>query len=333
MDSTPTVSITAQNTIVDPGQYVSFSAIPSGGSGTFGTYNFIVFNSISNTVLANQLSSSSTFAFATNSQWVTNSPIQANVIVTDTGTTTHYAFNSSELATAITVSSAALGTPTIIQSNTLLDSGQYETLNTMITGGSGSYTVDFYNVTGSNTLQIFGYRQWLSTNAYPIDVNQQSCVTSSNNIYCVAGAGPTDTAVYYAPVFSSTVLGAWISTNAYAGGVTVRQSCATSSNNIYCVGGSNGFSTSAAVYYAPIFSSGAVGTWTSENAYPANIDEQSCVTYSNNIYCIGGYDGTNAQSYVYQASIFSSGAVGTWTSENAYPFAVDGGLGDHRCVR
>ena len=66
-------TITVWNTLVDVGQYVAFNALATGGSGSY-TYNFMVFNAISNTLLANQLGTSNTFAFATNSQWPANSP-------------------------------------------------------------------------------------------------------------------------------------------------------------------------------------------------------------------------------------------------------------------
>ena len=136
VDNVPTATITPTNTIIDSGQYAVFTASPSGGTGTFGTYNFIVFNSITNVIIANQLGSSSTFSFQTNSLWITNSPVKSNVIVTDTGTTSPYNFNSPNTA-AITINSVP--TAAFSVTNTILDSGQSTTFTATPSGGSGTF--------------------------------------------------------------------------------------------------------------------------------------------------------------------------------------------------
>ena len=319
-----TPSITVSDPILDSGQTLTISSYETGGTLPYTTYNFIIFNSISNTVLANQLSTSNSFSFTTNSQWITNSPIEANVIVTDSATTP--AFANSVLSNAINVATP-LSTPTITQSNTLLDSGQYETLTAgSVTGGSSPYTINFFNVTGGSELQIFGYQQWLGANAYPFETFEPpSCSTYSNNIYCISYNGVVSSEqTYYAPIFSDGIVGSWILTNTYALSSLFVPDCVTSSNNIYCIGGKAYRNiVIASVYSAPIFSSGAVGTWTNENSYPVNTYDQSCVTNSNNIYCItGGNSISNFQS-VYYAPIFSSGVLGSWTSENAYPIITN----------
>ena len=73
-----------------------------------------------------------------------------NAIAVDTGTTTHYVFNS----TKVTMSSDPTPSISITPSNTLLDSGQYEQYIISLTTGTGDgpFTVNFYNQTGSQKL-------------------------------------------------------------------------------------------------------------------------------------------------------------------------------------
>lgn len=162
----PTVSITATNTLVDSGQYAVFTTLVSGGSGTFGTYNFILFNSITNAVIANQLGSYTTFSVQSNSLWTTNSPLKANVIVTDTGVTTSYSFTSPN-SLAVTVNSA-LGATISPSSATNLDAGQSITISSVPSGGTGPYT---YNFTVFNSLNAVIANQIGSSSSYVFTSN------------------------------------------------------------------------------------------------------------------------------------------------------------------
>lgn len=70
-----------------------------------------------------------------------------NAIVTDLGTTTP--FTTSSAYNSIYASAGTSATVSITSSNQTLDSGQYETLTATINGGSGSFNVEFYNISGS----------------------------------------------------------------------------------------------------------------------------------------------------------------------------------------
>jgi hypothetical protein len=78
-------------------------------------------------------------------------------------------------------------------------------------------------------------------------------------------------------------------------------------------------------YYAPLSSSG-VGTWTSTTPYPLSLYYAGCSTYANDIYCVDNAMLSGSTSfptnYVYYAPISSTG-IGTWTTTNGFPFAVD----------
>ena len=123
------------------------------------------------------------------------------------------------------------------------------------------------------------------------------------------------TVIPLSPPVSAQPLNCWTSTTSYPTGIA-SQSCVTNSGFIYCVGGTT-FPTGItdAVFFATISSSG-VGPWASTTSYPVPIAEQSCVTNSGFIYCVGG--GTDA---VFFATISSSG-VGTWNPTTSYPISI-----------
>ena len=147
--TTPTLSFS--NTIADNGQYETLTASGATGGTSPYTYSFIIFNSISNTVVANQLTSSNSFTFQSTSLWVTNSPLNANVIVTD-GATTNEITNSVNTA-SVTVYNA-LSTPSITASNTpSVIAGEYELFSVSFSGGAPSYTYNYLVInTIDNTL-------------------------------------------------------------------------------------------------------------------------------------------------------------------------------------
>jgi hypothetical protein len=108
----------------------------------------------------------------------------------------------------------------------------------------------------------------------------------------------------------------------------IGQQCVNDSSYIYCVGGQdyNSNPRNAVFSTNPLSSSSTnVSSWTTDNnAYPQPIYDQSCVTFGNNVYCIGGTnddagDDTNASYY---ASL-NGGTVGGWTATTVYPIPVD----------
>ena len=72
---------------------------------------------------------------------------------------------------------------------------------------------------------------------------------------------------------------------------------------------------------SPPVSAQPLNSWSSTTSYPTSISNQSCVTNSGFIYCVGGFDGSTVVSNVFFAPISSSG-VGTWTTTNSYPFTI-----------
>lgn len=105
--ATPTIS--TSSTAISAGQSVTISSYQIGGTTAY-TYNFIVFNSVTNVVIANQLGTSNSFTPTSNNLWITNSPVKANVIVTDSATTITKA--NSINTPSITIASTIVQTPT-----------------------------------------------------------------------------------------------------------------------------------------------------------------------------------------------------------------------------
>jgi hypothetical protein len=166
---------------------------------------------------------------------------------------------------------------------------------------------------------------WMSTTAYPIPVDSQSCVASSGYIYCVGGFDEAEgtnatsypsSSVEYAPI-SSSGIGSWQDSTAYPSN-SYAPSCFGGGGYIYCLGGfdsdQNPLSTA---YYAPLSSAG-VGTWTQTTAYPFQGIGEACAISSGNIYCAGGEESSGYTNAVYYAPV-SSGGIGAWVKGPNYP--------------
>ena len=124
--------------------------------------------------------------------------------------------------------------------------------------------------------------------AYPISAKGLSCIVDLGYDYCIGG-GTAVNSVYDAPIslIGYNAIGAWTATTPYPVPI-MYQSCVVSSNNyVYCIGGLSGSTASNSVYSAPI-TNNAIGAWTANTPYPANVEGASCVFNNNQIYCIGG---------------------------------------------
>ena len=106
------------------------------------------------------------------------------------------------------------------------------------------------------------------------------------------------------------------------------QQCVNSSSYIYCVGGSdiNGDPRNSVFSSNPLSSSSLnISSWTTDsNVYPQDVNSPSCVTYSGDVYCVGGTidDSGDDTAATYYATL-SSGTVGTWTPTTSYPIPID----------
>ena len=198
----------------------------------------------------------------------------------------------------------------ISPSNAVLNTGQIETYTITVTGAGGPFNVMLYNITGSKS-------------AGNVII---PALGGSNTISFVAGAvgdfvfNATAIDTSNSSVFNS--MPEWAQTVSYPSNSQFN-SCPIYNGYIYCVGGLVGASVTNSVYYAPISSNGAIGSWTKTTDYPTPIEMESCVTENGYIYCMAGNtnNGPGTVSTVYSAQVSSSG-VGSWTSQAGYPFPV-----------
>lgn len=67
----------------------------------------------------------------------------------------------------------------------------------------------------------------------------------------------------------------------------------------------------------------SLGEWTPTTNYPLQVAGESCFVYSNNAYCLGGFD-VKGKDYAnsYYAPLSSSG-IGAWTPTKPYPADLD----------
>jgi hypothetical protein len=177
-----------------------------------------------------------------------------------------------------------------------------------------------------------GPGDWSSASAYPHAIASASCVVYSGYVYCVGGfnnLGEGSSSTYYAPISSG--LGAWTSTTPYPFDVFTVP-CVVDAGFIYCIAGQQentlggtGAATNfptAQVDFAPLSASG-IGSWSSTSDYPQPLASPSCVAYSGDVYCFGGYGRTQlSNSSAYSSSISPSG-VGPWTVTTPYPVPFD----------
>jgi hypothetical protein len=144
---------------------------------------------------------------------------------------------------------------------------------------------------------------------------------------------PDTTTIVSATNSSAGQLGTWSPTTAYPfAGSTF--SCVSSGSYMYCVGGGNDTNPVAPVgdlnstYFASLSATG-VGAWMQTTDYPIGIMDQSCITSSSYIYCIGGLVGApNAigTTSVYYAPLSPSG-IGPWSQTTPFP-----GAGETSCM-
>ena len=132
------------NAVVDAGQYETFTATVYNGTSPY-TYNILVVNSITPSVIAhNDLVSGSsattlTYTFQTTSADVSNSPEEANVVVTDSFPATVNSVYSSTFTI-----NPAMTTPSISPTSPATYSpGSTVTFSTSFTGGTPPYTYNW----------------------------------------------------------------------------------------------------------------------------------------------------------------------------------------------
>jgi hypothetical protein len=196
------------------------------------------------------------------------------------------------------------------------------------------------NITESNdtfyaSLSPTGVGQWIRTTDYPMAIGDESCISSSDYIYCVGGfsgsgtggalTGQTVADVYYASI-SPSGIESWKQTTAYPYPVEFPQ-CMTDSSYIYCVTNRfNGTTNIPGSYFASLSPAG-VGNWKASSQPP--LSPNGCSASGGYAYCDGGESCApqpppfSCPSPFYFAPLSQDG-LGAWTRTTDLPTAVQG---------
>jgi hypothetical protein len=156
-------------------------------------------------------------------------------------------------------------------------------------------------------------------------------VNAGNTLYYVGGqTGSANTTaqatVYYTSSFSSGSP-TWGTASNGLPAARTQVGAAVWNNRIYVLGGySTGGTVQTSVYSSPQQTSGGniTSSWSSSStAFNVARAGATVVTYANNIYLIGGNDGTNYLSDVQFSQLnTSTGLAGSWTYSTSLPNAV-----------
>ncbi len=185
---------------------------------------------------------------------------------------------------------------------------------------------------------------WASTTAaLPAVATWGKLLSAGGSLYFIGGqnsGGTAQTAVYYATPSSGNIT-TWGTTTNGLPAARTKFGAAAWNNRLYVLGG-GGSGTGCAsgvcntVYVSPQLNSGGniTSAWsTTSTSFNVDRSDLTAITYANNIYILGGYDGANYLSDVQFAQISTSnGSIGGWTYTTNLPtvlidssgFAVNG---------
>lgn len=176
---------------------------------------------------------------------------------------------------------------------------------------------------------------WSNTTAnLPANRTWGKLLTAGGSIYYVAGQGDTATdrrtEVYHATPSSGNITSWTAATNPLPAAKT-KFGATVWNNRIYVVGGEgssadcNANFVCNAVYVSPQLNNGGdiTSSWTTSTSFNINRSGGSVVSYANNLYLFGGFDGTNYLSDSQFAKIDgASGAVGIWSYSASLPLQL-----------
>lgn len=178
---------------------------------------------------------------------------------------------------------------------------------------------------------------WASTtNVLPADRTWGQLEVVGGTLYYLGGQNDTATneqsTVYYASTFSSgNITAAWGTTSGGIGDTASQAAQARTkfgaavwNNRIYVVGGLNDSAANTnTVYISPQLNSGgdmAADSWTQDTDTPAiSRRGNTVIAYGNNLYSLGGNNGTQYLSDVQYTQINSDGTVDAWTYTTGLP--------------
>ena len=153
---------------------------------------------------------------------------------------------------------------------------------------------------------------------------------AGGTLYYVGGQSSTASderpEIYYATPSGGAVTWSTVgSSNDLPDGRT-QHSATVWNNRIYVAGGiaETGGAVSNVVYVSPDLSAGGniASSWTTTTSFDVARSGSTLVAYANNLYLMGGYDGTNYLNDVQFTQINTDGSVDAWTFSTALPNSI-----------
>ncbi len=191
--------------------------------------------------------------------------------------------------------------------------------------------VDFAPLNADGTIG-----SWSTTTALPADRVFGQLEQAGGSLYYIGGADDTEVAqstVYYATPNSDGTISSWSTASGALGDTSGAAAVARSefgatvwNNRIYVVGGFDGSSASTStVFVSPQLNSGgniAADSWSSLTAINVARNGVTAVAYANNLYILGGHNGTSFMSDVQYTQINSDGTLDSWNYTTSLPRSV-----------
>lgn len=134
-----------------------------------------------------------------------------------------------------------------------------------------------------------------------------------------ASGGAAQNSMYYSQIGAAGAIGSW-STGTNLSVNLGWQGAAVYNNRVYMTGGSTGSNVTTTYYSPSLPSGGNIASWsTTTAAFTTARHEHSTVVIGNNLYVIGGYDGSSWYSDVQVGSIGSNGDITSWSFTAGIP--------------
>jgi len=168
---------------------------------------------------------------------------------------------------------------------------------------------------------------WLTaTAALPADRAFGQLEIVGGTLYYIGGQDDAEAAqanVYYATPSGGDIT-SWSSASNNLPAARTQLSSAVWNNRIYVVGGSDADVSQSTVYVSPVLSSGGdiTSAWTTGTSFNVARSGHTTIAYGNNLYILGGYDGTNYLSDVQYTQINSDGTLDSWSFTTSLPGRV-----------
>ncbi len=220
------------------------------------------------------------------------------------------------------------GTPVGYSADDLMGTDRFGGSSAIVNGylfvaGGCISTDDCSNATNnveSAPIDIYGnLGSWTSTTALTQDRAWGQLETAGGSLYFIGGqndGGTAQTTVYYATPSAGTV-SSWGTATQSLPAARTQHSAAVWNNRIYVTGGSTGGVAQSTVYISPPLPTGGdISTaWNSTSATNTSFDVartgHTTVAYANNLYVLGGHNGTSYLSDTQFASLgYKTGTIG-----------------------